>query len=430
MSIIINRAGMSNETEELKFIHLADTDGILLAVPCMFYTRDAKELAIASKLSFNTTITFPVGTASPATIDEKIQADLDKSLSNGDKVIFNTKTGDIVVKNGDMQIKMFEVYPFKFQKEYSGIGYQFCLGVCYCDPKDDKDKIGYFYPQAYEKVNLLYALSTIKRRKLMFSEGDVCEKFGLSLAVNLVKTYFHEKDTLEIEEGLSKNFKPTVLDDLGNLAMYDELIKLGDTLKDMIEEEKNKAGKKDEEKEEETKTVIDEYLDDVSNMYGPKRNRFANDFLDDLDAKDAVIDKVEIIPVRDVKEVVKSIYNPLTNPIRDEIINPIQMELQGDVYKINELLRHRPSLLIAGETFERKEKRKIGLYDILNKHLLINEFPVDVNIDVVLQPEVIKRMEWTATKNLTLYITHLEDLHPETLEIFDGFEITFMEAHQ
>lgn len=422
MSIAISWSMNSIETPELKFLTF-DTPGIVLVTPCMFYKRDAKELAIARKLSFHTTVLFTVGTPRSTVIKEEVKDALDKKLSNGDKVIFNYVTGDIVIKNGDKQIKEFELYPYKFTFDDARV----CLGICYNDDKSGNDEIVYYYPVDAEKINLVYTLSCIKRRKFLFSEGDSPTRLGLSIAANLFPVFLDEKDPIRIDYSLSRNFKPNIYNDLESLSPYDDLILLGDKVKEELEEE---------EKKKPNTTITPRYDDDYydEEYYA----RHISGIETSLDREN----KVEIIPVT----------NPITNPITNGIINGLvtgesqqfplldlkdkeeddeepawflKAELEP-TSKEKEEEKYRESRTFVKRNFV-SERRKVPLTEILNKHLDIHKFPVDVDIDICLQPAVLKKIEWVEQKTLRLFVTDTTKLSEEVMTSFVGFDLEFEE---
>lgn len=345
MSVILKHVYSTLETPELKYMHLDDSN-LLIAVPALFYKGDPRELAIVKRDSVNTTFMLCSSSYATEEISTDIQNKMCEIIEIGDKLIFDYKTGDVVIKNGDRQIKYFELYPNTALKNKDGAS-EVC-GFVYSE--GDVDKIGYFYVTSPASLNKLYTLSRIKNKALLFDDGDSCSNFGLTLACNLVYSPI-SKETIEISTGISNLFVPKSSCILDDLTIFDDLMKLGD-----------RAFKKDEIIEKKKPEDINEIDDSIA--WYMRDNIYDNE--DDFDVKRKE-DGIKILPQNNSAIILFPKRFPLTSVLSHSIVTtlfPVDVDIdivQKGIKKI--VWIDATTLGLYVESFDDLSSETIGLFD-------------------------------------------------------------------
>jgi len=322
MSIVIRKSLNTIETPEIMFAQL-DDEKILSYIPCWFYKGSPKNLVVVKKENDLTTFTISVSSWN-IEIPFALQQEMDVTLQNGDKKIIDVSTGVVVINNGVFQVKSFEVYPFSLQTKSDSAP---CLGFCYSD-NNGEDKIGYSYLTNPDKIEELYSLSTLYRKKLMFADGDECTDFGISLTANLLSFPFEIKtDNIFFTAKIAKGFKPRGFELLEDITSFTSLLELGE-----------KVYQKDEDKDTSIGT---------------------------------------------------------------------------------EIILHESALTSI----------RFPLSEILSQKVRISFFPAEVDIDLCLQPEL-KKIIWTGQKSFKLIFNDISKLSPDTMDIFENFDVEIKEVLQ
>ena len=72
---------------------------------------------------------------------------------------------------------------------------------------------------------------------------------------------------------------------------------------------------------------------------------------------------------------------------------------------------------------------RFPLSEILSQKVRISFFPAEVDIDLCLQPEL-KKIIWTGQKSFKLIFNDISKLSPDTMDIFENFDVEIKEVLQ
>lgn len=169
---------------DIKFMSIHRMEEFLSMIPCSFYAGEVKELAVATYKNKAIDIIVPTSVPKPD-IREQIKDMLRKELKEGDRVTFNFVTGDILIRNGNMQVKYFTPVPV-FKKPptnapYTSVQYGLCFTL------NDKDVLGYIYTSDEEDLNELFVLSILCRKEFILSDRVEPTSFGYALCAKIIE---------------------------------------------------------------------------------------------------------------------------------------------------------------------------------------------------------------------------------------------------
>jgi len=224
--IMVTHATNAIECSDIVYHFFNEVDKFMTEViPCTFYNGEPKELAIAKKENNITTILIATIADYDVKIEDEVKRTIDKTLQDGDRVVFNFVTGDIILKNGDKQVKCFDLYPYNAIRDLPKKKNATICAFSYVNKKGD-DCIGYSYISTEEKPSLLYALSALYRKRLSIKKDVHPTAFGLTLACNLVQEDMKFK-TYGVTEKTSSRFIMPESSEIVPLANYNALKELG-----------------------------------------------------------------------------------------------------------------------------------------------------------------------------------------------------------